>query len=208
MGRSLDPLGGGPDRRHLLRQRVDAGRWRHPRSAQRTHSGSIVGPDHRARNLVALLLVRWWSFRWWIEDDAIWTSGGIFNKWRRRVTFGHIVTIDRSSTPVRRLFGASRVAMETTAVDQAAPDVLFGYLSNKNGRPPRRSADREARVRRQGGERGKTVRSAQRRPARVVGTDPCRSNDAPGRSRPGRSCPQQSSSFRSSWLPRLSSISR
>ena len=82
--------------------------------------------------IVALLLVRWWSFRWWIEDDAIWTSGGIFNKWRRRVTFGHIVTIDRSSTPVRRLFGASRIAMETTAVDQAAPDVLFGYLSNKN----------------------------------------------------------------------------
>src|SRR5215208_1320567 len=79
-----------------------------------------------------LLLVRWWTFRWWIEDDAIWTSGGIFNTWRRRVTFGHIVTIDRSSTPVRRIFGASRIAMETTAVDQAAPDVLFGYLSNKN----------------------------------------------------------------------------
>ena len=82
--------------------------------------------------VAALLLVRWWSFRWWIEDDAIWTSGGIFNEWRRRVTFGHIVTIDRSSTPVRRLFGVSRIAIETTAVDQAAPDVLFGYLSNKN----------------------------------------------------------------------------
>ncbi len=82
--------------------------------------------------VAAFLLVRWWSFRWWIEDDAIWTSGGIFNKWRRRVTFDHIVTIDRSSTPVRRLFGASRIAIETTAVDQAAPDVLFGYLSNKN----------------------------------------------------------------------------
>jgi uncharacterized membrane protein YdbT with pleckstrin-like domain len=82
--------------------------------------------------LVAFLLVRWWSFRWWIADDAIWTSGGIFNEWRRRVTFDHIVTIDRSSTPVRRLFRASRIAIETTAVDQAAPDVLFGYLSNKN----------------------------------------------------------------------------
>jgi putative membrane protein len=82
--------------------------------------------------VAALLLIRWWSFRWWIEDDAIWTSGGIFNEWRRRVTFGHIVTIDRSSTPVRRLFGACRIAIETTAVDQAAPDVLFGYLSNKN----------------------------------------------------------------------------
>jgi uncharacterized membrane protein YdbT with pleckstrin-like domain len=80
----------------------------------------------------AFLLVRWWSFRWWIEDDAIWTSGGLFNQWRRRVTFDHIVTIDRTSTPVRRLFGASRLAIETTAVDQAAPDVLFGYLSNKN----------------------------------------------------------------------------
>src|SRR5215208_4896564 len=79
-----------------------------------------------------LLLVRWWSFRWWIEDDAIWTSGGIFNQWRRRVTFSHIVTVDRLSTPVRRIFGATRIAMETTAVDQAAPDVLFGYLSNKN----------------------------------------------------------------------------
>src|SRR5215203_684548 len=82
--------------------------------------------------LATFLLVRWWSFRWWIEDDAIWTSGGIFNEWRRRVTFGHIVTIDRSSTPVRRLFGVSRIALEATAVDQASPDVLFGYLSNKN----------------------------------------------------------------------------
>jgi uncharacterized membrane protein YdbT with pleckstrin-like domain len=82
--------------------------------------------------VATFLLVRWWSFRWWIEDDAIWTSGGIFNEWRRRVTFDHIVTIDRSSTPVRRVFGATRIAIETTAVDQAAPDVLFGYLSNKN----------------------------------------------------------------------------
>src|SRR5215207_2638103 len=82
--------------------------------------------------VATFLLVQWWSFRWWIEDDAIWTGGGIFNEWRRRVTFGHIVTIDRSSTPVRRLFGVSRISLETTAVDQAAPDVLFGYLSNKN----------------------------------------------------------------------------
>jgi putative membrane protein len=80
----------------------------------------------------AFLLVRWWSFRWWIEDDAIWTSGGIVNTWRRRVTFDHIVTVDRASTPLRRLFGVSRIAIETTAVDQAAPDVLFGYLSNKH----------------------------------------------------------------------------
>jgi uncharacterized membrane protein YdbT with pleckstrin-like domain len=78
------------------------------------------------------LLVRWWSFRWWIEDDAIWTSGGIFNTWQRRVTFDRIVTIDRLSSPVRRVFRVSRIAIETTAVDQAAPDVLFGYLSNKN----------------------------------------------------------------------------
>jgi putative membrane protein len=82
--------------------------------------------------LAAFLLVRWWSFRWWIDGDAIWTSGGIFNEWRRRVTFDHIVTIDRTSTPLRRLFGVSRIAIETTAVDQASPDVLFGYLSNKN----------------------------------------------------------------------------
>ena len=82
--------------------------------------------------VATFLLVQWWSFRWWIDDDAIWTSGGIFNEWRRRVTFGHIVTIDRSSTPVRRLFGVSRIALEATAVDQASPDVLFGYLSNKN----------------------------------------------------------------------------
>jgi putative membrane protein len=82
--------------------------------------------------VASFLVARWWSFRWWIEDDAIWTSGGIFNTWRRRVTFGRIVTIDRSSTPVRRVFAVSRIAIETTAVDQAAPDVLFGYLSNKN----------------------------------------------------------------------------
>jgi uncharacterized membrane protein YdbT with pleckstrin-like domain len=82
--------------------------------------------------VASFLLVQWWSFRWWIDDDAIWTSGGIVNEWRRRVTLDHIVTIDRSSTPVRRLFGVSRIALETTAVDQASPDVLFGYLSNKN----------------------------------------------------------------------------
>jgi putative membrane protein len=81
--------------------------------------------------IAGYLVVQWWSFRWWIDEDAIWTSGGIFNVWRRRVTFGRIVTVDRSSTPVRRLVGVSRIAMETTAVDQAAPDVLFGYLSNK-----------------------------------------------------------------------------
>jgi putative membrane protein len=82
--------------------------------------------------VATVLLVQWWSFRWWIDDDAIWTSGGIFNEWRRRVTFDDIVTMDRSSTPVRRLFGVSRIALETTAVDQASPDVLFGYLSNRN----------------------------------------------------------------------------
>ncbi|MDF3018163.1 MAG: hypothetical protein K0R44_3388, partial [Thermomicrobiales bacterium] len=82
--------------------------------------------------VATVLLVQWWSFRWWIDDDAIWTSGGIFHEWRRRVTFDDIVTMDRSSTPVRRLFGVSRIALETTAVDQASPDVLFGYLSNRN----------------------------------------------------------------------------
>src|SRR5687768_16610412 len=63
--------------------------------------------------VVAFLLVQWWSFRWWIEDDAIWTSGGLFNEWRRRVTFDHIVTIDRSSNPVQRVFAVSRIAIET-----------------------------------------------------------------------------------------------
>jgi uncharacterized membrane protein YdbT with pleckstrin-like domain len=82
--------------------------------------------------VASFLVARWWSFRWWIDDDAIWTSGGIVNRWRRRVTLDHIVTMDRSSNPVGRVFGASRIAIETTAVDQAAPDVLFGYLSNKN----------------------------------------------------------------------------
>jgi putative membrane protein len=82
--------------------------------------------------VAAVLIVRWWSFRWWIADDAIWTSGGFFNAWRRRVSFDQIVTVDRSSTPLRRVFGVSRIAIETMAVDQAAPDVLFGYLSHKN----------------------------------------------------------------------------
>ena len=134
--------------------------------------------------VATVLLVRWWSFRWWIEDDAIWTSGGIFNEWRRRVTFGRIVTIDRSSTPVRRLFGASRIAIETTAVDQAAPDVLFGYLSNKNANLLEDLLIAKLVFARQG-QRGKTVRSAQRRSARVVGSVPCRSDDIPDRSRPG-----------------------
>ena len=130
------------------------------------------------------LLIRWWSFRWWIDDDAIWTSGGIFNEWRRRVTLDHIVTIDRTSTPVRRLFGVSRIAIETTAVDQAAPDVLFGYLSNKNANLledlliTKLVFDGEE-------NEAQTVRSAQRRSARVGGSDPCRSDDSPDRSRLG-----------------------
>ena len=41
---------------------------------------------------------------------------------------------------------------------------------------PRGPTDHEARVRGRG-QRGKTVRSAQRRSARVVGSDPCRSDD-------------------------------
>ena len=82
--------------------------------------------------VTAFLLVRWWSFRWWVAEDAIWTSGGIVNTWRRRVTFDRVVTIDRSSNPIWRAFGVSRIAMETTAVDQAAPDVLLGYLSDKD----------------------------------------------------------------------------
>jgi uncharacterized membrane protein YdbT with pleckstrin-like domain len=82
--------------------------------------------------LAAFLLVRWWSFRWWIADDAIWTSGGVVNTWRRRVTFDHVVTVDRSSTPIGRIFGVSRIAIETTAVDHAAPDVLLGHLSHTN----------------------------------------------------------------------------
>src|SRR5918993_5615641 len=38
--------------------------------------------------VATVLLVQWWSFRWWIDDDAIWTSGGIFHEWRRRGTVG------------------------------------------------------------------------------------------------------------------------
>lgn len=82
--------------------------------------------------VAAFLVVRWWTFRWWIADGAIWTTGGMFNQWRRRVSLGRIVAIDRSSTPVGRVFGVSRIAIETTAVDQPAPDVLLGYLSHRN----------------------------------------------------------------------------
>jgi putative membrane protein len=79
----------------------------------------------------AYLLVRWWSFRWWLEGGAIWTSGGIVNRWTRRVSLGQIAVVDRSSTPIRRIFGVSRIAIETTATDLAASDVLLGYLSNR-----------------------------------------------------------------------------
>jgi uncharacterized membrane protein YdbT with pleckstrin-like domain len=42
------------------------------------------------------------------------------------------VVVDRSSTPVGRVCGVSRIAIETTAVDQAAPDLLLGYLSHQD----------------------------------------------------------------------------
>jgi uncharacterized membrane protein YdbT with pleckstrin-like domain len=81
---------------------------------------------------VPILVVRWWTFRWWIENGAIWTRGGILHKWKRRVELEQIVVIDRTSTPVRRIFGVSRIAIETTAIGQAAPDILLGYLSNRD----------------------------------------------------------------------------
>ena len=80
----------------------------------------------------AFLLARWWSFRWWIEDGAIWTSGGIVNRWQRRVTIREIVVVDRSSAPIRRIFGASRIAIETSAVDQLVSDILLGCLANRD----------------------------------------------------------------------------
>ena len=83
-------------------------------------------------SVTAWLFVRWWSFRWWIADDAIWTSGGLVNRWQRRVTFARIVTVDRLSTPLRRMFRVSSIAIETTAVDRAGPDVLLGYLSHRD----------------------------------------------------------------------------
>ena len=81
--------------------------------------------------LIIALVVRWWRFRWWVEDDAIWTSGGILNRWRRRVGLAQIAAIDRSTSPVRRIFRVSRIQIETTAVDQVTPDILFGYLSKR-----------------------------------------------------------------------------
>ena len=175
------PLRAGPVRRLLLSRRVDAGRWRRPCPERRLTWVTLGDPDHRLGTGAGYLVVRWWTFRWWIDEDAIWTSGGIFNEWRRRVTFGGVVTMDRSSTPVRRLFGVSRIALETTAVDQAAPDVLFGYLSNKNSTSSRSYWSRSSCS--TAGRRGRDGSIAQRRSARVVGSDPCRSDDIPNRSR-------------------------
>jgi uncharacterized membrane protein YdbT with pleckstrin-like domain len=77
------------------------------------------------------MIVKWWTFRWWIADGAIWTSGGVINRWRRRVEIGQIATIDRSTSVVQRLFGASRISIETTATDTARADVLLGCLSSR-----------------------------------------------------------------------------
>jgi uncharacterized membrane protein YdbT with pleckstrin-like domain len=82
--------------------------------------------------VVAALLARWWSFRWWVEDDMIRTTGGIAHRWKREVAFDRIVTVDRSTTLWQRIFRVSGLAIETTAMNQAAPDILLGYLSNRD----------------------------------------------------------------------------
>ncbi len=84
--------------------------------------------------IVAACIARWWSFQWWIENDAIRTSGGIVHRWKRTTTFDRIVTVDHTSTPLQRIFRVSRIAMETTAMHQAEPDILLGYLTRRDAR--------------------------------------------------------------------------
>lgn len=84
--------------------------------------------------IVAACVARWWTFRWWVENDTIQTTGGILHRWKRETTFDRIVTVDRSTTPLKRLFRVSSIAIETTAMHQATPDILLGYLSRRDAR--------------------------------------------------------------------------
>jgi uncharacterized membrane protein YdbT with pleckstrin-like domain len=83
----------------------------------------------------AYFIIRWWTFRWWIEDGAIRTRGGLLNTWSRRVSIPDIVTIDRTTDPVRRLLRVTTLTMETTAADHTTANVLLDWL-------PRSDADR------------------------------------------------------------------
>jgi putative membrane protein len=79
-------------------------------------------------------IARWWTFRWWVDNNTIHTTGGVLHRWMRGTTFDHIVTVDHTTTPLKRLFRVSSIAIETTAMHQAAPDILLGYLSRRDAR--------------------------------------------------------------------------
>ena len=99
--------------------------------------------------VASFLLVRWWSFRWWIEDDAIWTSGGIFNLWRRRVR-----SINRDDRPLVHAGAASlRCLQDRDRDDSCRPGSARCPLwlpVEQECKSPRGLADHEARLRWQG----------------------------------------------------------
>ncbi len=84
--------------------------------------------------IIAACIARWWSFQWWVEDNTIRTSGGVLHRWKRTTSLDRIVAVDHTSTPLQRIFRVSSISIETTAMHQAEPDILLGYLSNRDAR--------------------------------------------------------------------------
>jgi putative membrane protein len=76
----------------------------------------------------AYFLIRWWTFRWWIEDGSIRTRGGLLNTWSRRVSIPDIVTIERTTDPIRRLLRVTRLTVQTTAADHTTANLLLDWL--------------------------------------------------------------------------------
>ncbi len=186
MAPAFDPLRRDPDRRLLLGQPVGAGRWRHYFPARRIHPDRPVDPDDRDRTH------RYPPPRPLVDVPVVDRRRRHLDQRRdlRRLAAAGNVRSHCDDRPHVDAGAASlRCLQDRDRDDSCRPGDARCPLwvpVEEECKPPRGVADHEAGVRWRG-QRGTTVRSAQRRSARVVGSDPCRRDDTPDRSRSGSS---------------------
>ncbi|MGH2550324.1 MAG: PH domain-containing protein, partial [Thermomicrobiales bacterium] len=82
--------------------------------------------------LIAGAIYRWYSFRWWIADGALWLRGGYVTTWSRRMSLEHIVGMERSASLVHKIIGVATMTIETTAVERKRADAMLRWLPGRD----------------------------------------------------------------------------
>jgi putative membrane protein len=85
--------------------------------------------------IVALIIgaiYRWYSFRWWIADGALWLRGGYITTWSRRMSLDHIVGMERSASLVHKIIGVASMTIETAAAERKRADAMLRWLPGRD----------------------------------------------------------------------------